>query len=264
MDREVALARGKPGLEDLMFHEQALVLARSGRMREARVMWDRSVALAQQTGDRERAAIFQAAEAVCEAQFGNSDAGKQRALRALELAKGRDVEYASAFALARSGDSAGSQRLADDLAKRFPEDTAVQFGYLPTLRALFALARNEPAKANEALQVALPYDRAAPGTAFDANFGGFYPAYVRGEAYLAARTGAEAAAEFQKVLDNPGLVFADPVGTLAHLEQGRAFKLSGDLVRAKTAYEDFLKLWEKADGDLPILKQAKAEYAKLQ
>src|ERR1700682_6160167 len=119
-----------------------MVLAHSGRMREARMMWQHAAALAQQTGDRERAAIFEAAAAVCEAHVGNAVAAKRRALAALELGKGRDVEYAAAVALALSGDASGSQRLAIDLEKRFPEDTPVQFGYLPTLRALFALAHH--------------------------------------------------------------------------------------------------------------------------
>ena len=160
-------------------------------------------------------------------------------------------------------DSSGAQTLADDLGKRFPEDTPVQFEYLPTLGALLALARNEPRKAIELLQPALAYDFATPGTAFAANFGGLYPAYVRGEAYLAAHQGVEAAAEFQKILNHCGLVGADPVGALAHLQLGRAFALSGDKTKAKTAYQDFLTVWKDADSDIPIFKQAKSEYGAL-
>ena len=149
MDREIARARGTQGVEDWMSHNQALVLARSGRMREARTMWERATGLAQQAGNRERVAIYQGAEAVCEANIGNSDAARRLARAALELAKGRDVEYAAAFALSLSGDSAESQRLAADLQNRFPEDTTVQFGYLPTLHALsrdqqLLLLRNPP------------------------------------------------------------------------------------------------------------------------
>ena len=139
MEREIARARGEQGAEDWMSHNQALVLARSGQMRQARIMWERAVALAQQAGNRERAAIYKSAEAVCEAHFGNAAEAKRRAAAALDFAKGRDVEYSAAFALALSGDGSGSQRLAEDLEKRFPEDTPVQFEYLPTLRALFAL-----------------------------------------------------------------------------------------------------------------------------
>src|ERR1700733_3698815 len=133
MEHEVARARGQHGVEDWMWHNQALVLARSGQMRQARIMWERAAALAQQAGNRERAAIYTSAEAVCEAHFGNAAEAKRRAAAALDLAKGRDVEYSAAFALALSGESSASQRLAVDLEKRFPEDTPVQFEYLPTL-----------------------------------------------------------------------------------------------------------------------------------
>jgi eukaryotic-like serine/threonine-protein kinase len=173
------------------------------------------------------------------------------------------VEYAAAFALALSGDGSGSQKLAEDLARRFPEDTPVQFEYLPTLRALFALDDNAPLDAIEQLQTALPYDLAMPGTAFFAKFGGLYPAYVRGQAYLQAGRGGEAAAEFQKVLDHRGIVLADPIGALAHLQLGRSQVISGDIAGAQNAYQDFLTLWNDADADIPVLRQARAEYAKL-
>ena len=263
MEREVTQARGNPGAEESMSQQQALVLARSGHMEQAVMMWQRAIALAQQIGHREKAALYETAAAACEAHFGNGAAAKRRAQAALKIGKGRDVEYAAAFALAVAGDSSGAQTLADDLGKRFPEDTPVQFEYLPTLGALLALARNEPLKAIELLQPALAYDFAVPGTAFAANFGGLYPAYVRGEAYLAAHRGVEAAAEFQKILNHCGVVGADPVGALAHLQLGRAFALLGDKTKAKTAYQDFLTLWKDADPDIPILQQAKAEYAEL-
>ena len=263
MDREIARARGTQGVEDWMSHNQALVLARSGRMREARTMWERATGLAQQTGNRERVAIYQCAEAVCEANIGNSDAARRLARAALELAKGRDVEYAAAFALSLSGDSAESQRLAADLQNRFPEDTTVQFGYLPTLHALSALAHRAPSDALDRLQVALPYDFALPGTDFFARFGGLYTVYVRGEAFLAAGRGQEAVAEFQKVLNHRGIVSADPIGALAHLQLGRAYVALGDLSKAKGAYQTFLNLWKDADLGIPILKQASREYAKL-
>jgi tetratricopeptide (TPR) repeat protein len=263
MKREIDRARGNLEAEDWMSHNQALVLARSGQMRNARIRWQHPIEMAQHTGNREKAAIYQAAEAVCEAHLGNRDEAKERARAALELGKGRDVEYAAAVALALAGDSSGSESLADDLAKRFPEDTPVQFEYLPTLRALSALAHEAPLDAVERLQTALPYDFAMPGTVFFAKFGGLYPAYVRGQAYLGARCGREAAVEFQKVLDHRGIVLADPIGALAHLQLGRALDLEGDEARAKVAYEDFLSLWKDADSDLPILKQASTEYAKL-
>jgi tetratricopeptide (TPR) repeat protein/predicted Ser/Thr protein kinase len=263
MAREIARAPGEHA-EDWMSHNQALVLARSGQMRQARAMWERAVASAQQAGLPERAAIFESAEAVCEAHFGNAIAAKEHARAALELAKGRDVEYAAAYALALSGDSSGSQRLAAALEKRFPEDTPVQFEYLPTLRALSALAHRAPSEAVERLQRALPYDLALPGTAFFAKFGSLYPAYVRGQAYLEAQQGREAAAEFQKVLDHRGIVFADPISALAHLQLGRAYVVSGNTANAKRAYQDFFTLWKNADADIPVLKQARAEYVRVQ
>jgi tetratricopeptide (TPR) repeat protein/predicted Ser/Thr protein kinase len=263
MNREIDRARGNLEAEDWMSHHQALVLARAGQMRNARIQWQHTIQVAEQNGDREKAAIYQAAQAVCEAHFGNRDMAGERARAALGLAKGRDVTYAAAFALALSGDRSRSQQLAEDLAKRFPEDTPVQFEYLPTLRALFALHDNAPLDAVECLQTAIPYDLAMPGTAFFAKFGGLYPAYVRGQAYLEARRGQEATAEFQKVLDHRGIVLADPIGALAHLQLGRACLVSGDMVGARTAYQDFLTLWKNADPDIPVLKQAQAEFARL-
>ncbi len=263
MEREIARARGVRGIEDWMAHNQALVFARLGQMRQARIMWARATALAEQAGEHERVAIYETAEAVCEARFGNMAAAKNLAGAARQLAKGRDVTYAAAFALALAGDSSESQKLASDLEKRFPEDTPVQFEYLPTLGALRALAHQAPLDAVERLQTAFPYDFALPGTAFFAKFGGLYPAYVRGEAYLAAGKGREAAAEFQKILDHGGIVFADPIGALAHLQLGRAYHLVGDDVKAKASYQDFLTLWNDADQDIPLLAAVKGENGRL-
>jgi tetratricopeptide (TPR) repeat protein/tRNA A-37 threonylcarbamoyl transferase component Bud32 len=264
MDRTAAQARGKPGVEDWMLHSQSEVEARSGRLQTARSMSRRAQDMARQAGQRESAASYEAGEAVWEALFGNAAPARHSATAALELSNGRDVEYAAAFALAMEGDLPRSQSLAADLGQRFPEDTSVQFNYLPALGALFALNHHEHGKAIELLQVAVPYELNIPSVDFNEFFGGLYPVYVRGEAYLGAGKGAEAAAEFQKVLDHPGVVFADPIGALAHLQLGRAYALSGDKTRAKAAYQDFLTLWKDADPDIPILKEAKAEYAKLQ
>jgi serine/threonine protein kinase/tetratricopeptide (TPR) repeat protein len=262
MQREIARAPGELAT-DWMFHHQALVLARSGRMRDARNMWDHAVALAQQAGRREDSAIYRAAEAVCDAHFGYAAEARTLARSALDLAKGRDVTYAAAFALASSGDTAGSEAAYRNLAERFPEDTPVQFEYLPTLGALLALHNQAPSQAIERLQVARPYDLAMPGTSFFAKFGGLYTAYVRGQACIAAGHGPEAAAEFQKVLEHRGVVLADPIGALAHLQLGRAYSVQGDIAKAKSAYQNFLTLWKNADADIPVLKRAKAEYAKL-
>jgi eukaryotic-like serine/threonine-protein kinase len=138
---------------------------------------------------------------------------------------------------------------------------AAATNYLPTLRALFSIHAGQPSQAIEQLQPARSYEFA--NINFKAYFGALYPVYVRGEAYLAANKGAEAAAEFQKILDHRGIVAIDPIGVLAHLQLGRVFALSGDRTRAKAAYQAFLALWKDADADIPILKSARAEYARL-
>ncbi|MEO7142844.1 MAG: hypothetical protein ABI165_05005, partial [Bryobacteraceae bacterium] len=264
MEWAVAWAKGKQGAEDSMAHSEALVLARSGQLQKAAAMSRHAVDLAKLAGQQERAASYESAPAVWEAFFGNAPAARRSAEEALKLSKSRDVEYAAAFALALVGDSARAQSYADDLDRRYPEDTSVQFNYLPALRARLALNHGEPSRAIELLQAAVPNELCITAIAFNGLFlGAFYPVYVRGEAYLAAHRGAEAATEFQKILDHRGLVFADPIGALAHLQLGRAFALSGDMAKARTAYRDFLTLWKDADPDIPILKQAKAAYAKL-
>ncbi len=265
MDRAVGLARGKPGVEHGMAHAEALALARSGRLQAARRSSSRAVDLALQEGEREGAASYQAARAVWEAVCGNAAEGNRNAMTALALSNGRDVEYAAGLALALSGDFSRSQPLADDLEKRFPEDTFAKFTYGPVLRALSALERGKPTDSVERLQVALPYELAVNGLNFNHFYlGGLHSAYVRGEAFVAAHRYPEAVAEFQKLLDHRGIVGADPIGALAHLQLAKAFVLSGDKIKAKAAYQDFLTLWKDADPDIPILRQAKAEYAKLQ
>jgi eukaryotic-like serine/threonine-protein kinase len=153
--------------------------------------------------------------------------------------------------------------IANELAKRYPEDTSVRFTYVPTLEAMLAKNKRAPAEAIVLLNAAAPYELAVPGITFFGFFGGLYPAYVRGEAYLDLHQGAKAAAEFQKILDHPEIVAADPIGALAHLQMGRALRMSGKKDKAKAAYEEFLTLWKDADANVPILEQAKAEYAKL-
>jgi tetratricopeptide (TPR) repeat protein len=264
MERAVARAKGNPQAEYWVANSEALVAAHSGRLQQASSASRRAMDLAQQSGEPEAAATFETADAVWEALFGNAVEAGRHATAALGVSKGRDVEFAAAVALALAGGFPRSQALADDLEKRFPEDTSVRFSYLPTLHALFALSRGQSANAIELLQAAVPYELAVPGIKFFAGFGGLYPVYVRGEAFLAAHQGAEAAAEFQKLLDHRGIVLADPVGALAHLQLGRAYVLSGDKIKAKAAYQDFLTLWKDADPGVPILKQAQAEYAKLQ
>ena len=264
MERAAALSQGKPGREDWVADHQALVLAYSGHLEQARKMSQHAVDLAQPAAQPERAGLFEAPAALREGFFGNAAEARRSAMAALELSKGLYVEFGAAFALALSGDSARSQILADDLEKRFGEDTSVRFSHLPALRALLALNHGDPVKAIKLLQIAVPYDLSAPRSSIHGNFGALYPIYVRGEAYLALHQGVEAAAEFQKILDHRGIVVSDPIGALARLQLGRAYALSGDTAKAKTAYQDFLTLWKDADADIPILKQARAEYARMQ
>ncbi len=263
MGREAALAEANPDVADWAFHAEASVLAYSGRLQEARRKSRQAVDLAQRTPHgRENAATYDAGAAVREAFFGNAREARRYAAAALDLSKGRDVEYGAAFALALSGDVARSQALASDLKKR-TEDTYVRFNYLPTLRALWALGHGDSSKAVEMLQIAAPYELAVSGSG-SGIFGNLYPVYLRGQAFLLAHRGPEAVAEFQKILVRRGIVFTDPVGAMARPQLGRAFAMSGDESKAKTAYQDFLNLWKDADPGIPILKQAKAEYARLQ
>ncbi len=172
------------------------------------------------------------------------------------------MEYGAAFALALSGDDARAQSLADDLGKRFPEDTCVRFTYLPIIRSLRALNQNDSSSALEYLEAAAPYDLAIPCSWFGF-FGILYAPYVRGLAFLAAHRYTEAVAEFQKILDHPGIVFTDPVSPVTLLQLARAFASAGDKAKARAAYQNFLTLWKDADPDIPLLKRAKAEYALL-
>jgi serine/threonine protein kinase/Flp pilus assembly protein TadD len=264
MEQVVALAKGKHGAEHWVAHEEALALARSGRLQEARRSSSRAVDLALQEGDREKAASYRAARAVWEAAYGNAGEARTNAMAALELSKGRDVEYTVGLALALSGESSRSDALAGNLEKGFPEDTIAKFDYVPVLRALSVLKAGKPMESVERLQIALQYELAANGLNFNHFYlGGLHPAYVRGEALAAEQRYGEAAAEFRKVLDHRGLVGLDPIGALAHLQLGRTFARSGEKTKAKTAYQDFFTLWKDADPDVPILKQAKAEYAEL-
>jgi len=263
MQQAAALGQGKSGAEDWISDHEAFALAYQGRLQEAERMLQHAEELAQQAGQREEAALFEATAALREGLFGNSWAARQRATAALKLSRDREVEYGAAFALALAHDTARSEELANDLEKRFPDDTSVKFSYLPSLRALITLTHGEPAKAIELLQVAVPYELGAPHSSMHGFFGALYPVYVRGEAYLAAHKGTEAVAEFQKILDHRTIVVSDPIAALARLQLGRAYTLSGDQAKAKFAYEDFLALWKNADPDIPILKEAKAEYVKV-
>ena len=266
MARAEAQAKEQPAgryVEDMLLHVGALALARAGRLQEARQSARNAVAVARASGQLERAAMFEAAVAVWEAFYGNATAARQTADAALALGRGRDVDYAAAFALAVAGDLPRSRALADDLARGFPEDTSVQLMYLPALRALLAVSASQPAAATEALQAASRFDLALGGLGFNAFYGAMYPVYVRGEAYLAAHKPADAAAEFRKIVDHRTITLGDPVDAIARVQLARALVMAGDTVKAQAAYEDVLALWRNADPGIPLLEQARSEYASL-
>jgi len=222
-----------------------------------------AVEIATRSGRRERAGLFEAARSVWEALYGNVAAARRSAANALGLGRGRDVDYAAAFALAVSGDLPLARVLAEDLAREFPADTSVQFMYLPTLRALFSLSTHDASAAIDALQTASRYDLALGSIGFTGRFGGLYPIYVRGLASLAAGHPAEAAGEFQRILDHRSIVLVDPMDAMARLQLARALTLAGDVPRAKRAYDDFLTLGKTADADIPLFGEARVEYTRL-
>jgi DNA-binding winged helix-turn-helix (wHTH) protein len=263
MARQAASAAGTGQDEELLLALEADTAAYFAHLWKARELSRRAADSAGQAGEKERAATYYAASALREAVFGNADRAGQQAILAKGRASGRDVDYGVALALAYAGDAGQAQALADDLGKRFPEDTVVQFNYLPTLRAKLELLHANPQEALVILGAASPYELGLPALDYY-NWPNLYPVYVRGEAYLAAHRGSEAAAEFQKILDHRGIVLNEPIGALAHLQLGRAYALQGGTAKSRAAYQDFLTLWKDADPDIPILTQAKAEYAKLQ
>jgi len=264
MERFAALGKERSDVEDWYFGQEAAVLAYSDHLQQARTKSRRAIESARQGGHRERAAQHEAGAALREGFFGNAPESRRSAISALDLSHSRDVEYAVAFALALSGDSGLPETLANDLGKRFSEDTSVRLSFLPALRALLALNHRDHSKAIELLQISGPYELSTIGREYFGMIACLYPAYVRGQAFLLAHRGAEAAGEYQKIVNHRGSVVSDPIGAVAHLQLGRALAFSGDMAKAKTAYQDFLTLWKDADRDIPILIQAKAEYAKLQ
>jgi DNA-binding winged helix-turn-helix (wHTH) protein/predicted Zn-dependent protease len=261
MTEQMAWAAGKPGVEDVLLAMEADTVAYSGQLGKAREFSRRAVDSAERAQKKETAAGYEADAALREALFGNAAQARKRAAAALNISTGREVLFGAALALAFSGDTAQAQKLADALAKQFPEDTVVQFNYLPTLRSRVALDRNDSSKAIEVLQAAAPYELGEEGQGAVAL--SLYPVYLRGQAYLASRKGSEAAFEFQKILEHRGVVVGEPIGALAYLQIARACATQGDTVKARAAYKDFLSLWKDADPDIPILFAAKSEYAKL-
>ena len=264
MEHEPAALMGKPGYEDTVLYNESDAAAYGGQLAKARELTHQAVDSAQRADEKETAADYQAESAVREALAGNLAVARQQAQAAMTLSPGKDVVAISAIAMALAGDSAQPTRMADDLAKRFPEDTVVQSSYLPMIRAAIVLGDNASKEADKAIAALAATSSYELGNYVQTMNFALYPVYLRGEAYLAGKQGPAAAAEFQKIADHSGIVLCAPIGSLAHLGLGRAYALSGDKGKARTAYQDFFALWKDADPDVPILKEAKAEYGKLQ
>src|ERR1700731_538278 len=261
MAQQASATQGIPGVEDQMFFVESETAADHGQFGQARELTHRAADSARRAQENETAAEYEAHNALREALVGLTDLAKADAQIALSAIKGKHGEGFSAIAFALAGDVADANRAIDDLTKRFPQNTVVQTRYLPMARSALAANSENAQAALDALSAAAPYELGH--TNEDFTFA-LYPIYFRGRAYLAAKNAAAAAGEFQKILDHAGVVGNEPIGALAHLGLGRAYALSGDSTKAKTAYQDFFALWKNADPDVPILKDAKAEYPKLQ
>jgi eukaryotic-like serine/threonine-protein kinase len=260
MQEQVAWATGKPGAEDLMLSAESDTHAYHGRLREARSFSRRAVESARKAGAKDAAAGWQVNAALREAEFGNPVQARRAVGDALVLAPGQNVEF-RALALARVGDATQAQKLADKINHDFPSKTVLQVYWLPTIYAAVELDRGNGQRAIELLNQASAYDLGGLGPS---QCNTMYPVYLRGLAYIKVGQSDQAAEQFQSILDHRGLIANFPLGALAQLQLARARTLGGDSAGARTAYQDFLTLWKDADPDIPILKEAKAEYAKLQ
>jgi hypothetical protein len=256
MQEQWSWAVGKPGA-DAVVYGKAMVETYYGKFRDGRSLIEQAIALPEKSQEL-NPSYYRAAEAAREAEVGNLAEARRGATNALSGAQDRYANFKLALAFALAGDLPRAQKLADALNQKFPLDTLAQNYSLPTIRAAMKLKSNDPAGAVEILQPALRYEL-ANAIAFNS----VYPAYIRGCAYLQMGDGRSAAAEFQKLLDHPGLVGREVIGALSRLQLARAQKMSGDETAALKSYEEFLTLWENADSNIPIYQQAKAEYAKL-
>jgi serine/threonine protein kinase/tetratricopeptide (TPR) repeat protein len=263
MKEQADWAVGKPSAEGEMLSRESDTEAYAGKLGKARALSRQAVESARRNDEKEPAALWEANAAIREALFGGSDAARKSAAAAISIAPGsHDAEAQAALAYALAGDASHSQSLTDDLAKRFPQGTVIQSIWLPTIRAQLELSRESATHSVELLQTVAPYELGMlSGSASNSCM---YPVYVRAQAYLITQQGPSAIGEYQKILDHHGLLWNCATGPLAHLGLARAYVLQGNTAKARAAYQDFLTLWKDADPDIPILKQAKAEYAKFQ
>jgi DNA-binding winged helix-turn-helix (wHTH) protein/Flp pilus assembly protein TadD len=260
MTQVAAAAMGQAGAEDLLLAAQADTEAWHGKLKNARELTQGAIESAERNDANETAASYQAAAALREVESGNWKQARRDVDAAMKLAPNRNVRIFTALVLARVGDRAAAEKIAADLDKTFPLDTLVQRYWLPCIRAAVALQTKDPHRALELLKTASAIEFSQPAQVNVI----LCPAYLRGAAYLLLHDGNVAAAEFQKFVDHRGLVGNFPWGALARLGLARAYVLQGDTVSARAAYQDFLMLWKDADPDITILKQAKAEYEKLE
>jgi eukaryotic-like serine/threonine-protein kinase len=257
MQQIIGSAAGKAGYEDQLLALEADTEAYDGRITRSRDLQEETAEAAVRDRAKDRLAYYDAYAAWRESELENKAQARRLATQALAASAGRDIKELAALALARTGDIATAQRIADELNREYPQDTMVQSYALPTLRALITINEGHPEAAIEILKVALPYELGY------AEFGNMEPAYVRGLAYLKMRQGKEAAAEFQKLVDHRGKINNFVTGALVHLQLGRAAKMAGKPDEARKHYQDFFALWKGADPDSTILKTARTEYAKL-
>jgi eukaryotic-like serine/threonine-protein kinase len=261
MQRQVAAASGKPG-EDVLFSFESDAEAFYGHLASARKLSQRAIESARSNDSKETAAAWQMNAALREAEFNNTSRSRQQVAPALAESPTRDVSVLAALAFSRIGDIDQAARLAQEVAERFPRNTAINRYWLPAIYASIEVARNNPAKALEDLQTTAPYELGSPLPQFEVG-GSLYPVYIRGQVYLLLHQGKEATVEFQKFLNHRGVAVSCPLGALARLQLGRAYALQGDTVHSRASYQDFFRLWKDADPDIPILIAAKAEYGKL-
>jgi serine/threonine protein kinase/tetratricopeptide (TPR) repeat protein len=262
MSEQVAWFADRPEVQNEMLALEAETEGYAGHLNKARELTRRAVDSAMRADNKAGASIWELEGAFREEIFGESDA-RERAIAAMNIAPDSpEAQEFGALVLTGSGDTKRSESLMQELQKRFPFHTMVQSYWLPTIRAQIALVNQQPQQAIGMLQAAVPVELGIPLSTQGPTC--LYSLYMRGEAYLAAGQGSAAAAEFQKLIDHRGITWSCTTGALARLGLGRAYALAGDKTKAHTAYQDFLAPWKDADPDIPILKEAKAEYAKLQ
>jgi hypothetical protein len=261
MQQQVASAMGKPTAESTLTSKEAESAAFAGQFSKARLLVARAVASAHKEGKSEASNWFLLEEAFREAAVGDVGSAQKTLTKIRPLGDGMFMSSLAAITMANCGDIAGAEKLTAHITENHPLDTLAQKFWLPAAWALIDLQKNDSAQAIQRLEANRLLELAQPGA--DEPFGNMYPTYVRGLVYLKANQGENAAREFQKIIDHRGLVLNFIIGSLAHVQLARAQMMMGDTEAARKSFQDFLTLWKDADPDIPIYKQAKAEYAKL-